>query len=270
MAGQRLHVRPALGLDAAQVGPDARGQALRIAVADQDVRRQAAEEALEVALAATHRQLQAVGVEQQAAVQPGEAQVGAEHHPVVLDVVGHRAAQVDAEDGNAPAGQPTEQAMDHQPQGEIGEGAAWLAVGLVQGDFRQAAAPRQARREAIEHQVEEAQCHVQRRAHRGLLRRRAGHVGETAELHPSRVHAEELVVHALRDQHPEMAEVLRRDAPIRLGQQLGRDAGAIQQRGLVEAPLAQFQQGFMDQADGDGAFFGGRACHGLPWGIGFR
>ncbi|MCY1350481.1 hypothetical protein D9M69_367150 [compost metagenome] len=265
MAGQRLHVRPALGPEAAQVGADACRQALRVAVAHQDVRRQAGKETLEVTRRTPHRQFQAVGVEQQAALWAGKAQIGAEHHPVVLDVVRHCATQVDAEDGNAPPGQPAHQAVDHQPQGEVAEGPALLPLRLIEGDFSETAPTLQARRQAVEDQFEEAQGQVQGRPHGGLLRRRAGHVGKAAGLHPPRVHAEELVVHGPRDEQPELPVELRRHAPIGLGQQLGGNAGLAEQRGIVEAPLAEFQQGFVDQADGDGAFLGGGACHGLPW-----
>ncbi|KAI3475675.1 hypothetical protein L1887_62893 [Cichorium endivia] len=261
VAAERLEVGPACGAQRAQIGTNTRPQALRVAVAHQDIGWCAGQKALQFALAAAHRLRQAVGVEQQAAGGALEAQVVAEHHPVVFEIARRGTAQVDAEDRQAPAGQPAQQAMHHQPQGEVGEGPTVLTVRLVQGDFGQAALLHQARAEAVEDQAAEGQHPFQRRAQGGLAQGDGSHEGEAAGLHAPGVHAEELVVHARRQSAPELAVERRRHTPVGALQRLCRQADALQQRRHVEPAAARLEQRLADQLYRDGALL---HCHAAP------
>ncbi|MNN65482.1 hypothetical protein D3C81_1809880 [compost metagenome] len=69
---------------------------------------------------------------------------------------------------------------------------------FVEDNRRQTVLARQARREAVEDQAEEAQRNVQRRLQTGFVDRRAGHEVEAAGFHPPWIHGEELVVQPLR------------------------------------------------------------------------
>ncbi|MCY1292408.1 hypothetical protein D9M70_416330 [compost metagenome] len=266
MHGERIQVRPAFELQAAQVGLDPRRQALRVAVAHQDVRRGAGEEAAQFALVAAYRQVEGLGVEQQARLPAAEAQVVAEHHPVVLDVVRLRAAQVDGEDRDAPADQPAGQAVHHQPQGEAGKGTLRRAVAFVEDDRGEPLLARQARRQAVEDQAEEAQRAVQRRLQAGFVDRRAGHEVEAAGLHPPRVHGEELVVQLPRQAQPEPRVGQAGNPCIGLAEGFGGNAGGLEHGALVDAQQARRGQRLLDQADGNGAFLYRHVAVWRKWG----
>lgn len=253
MPGERVRVRPASRPQAAQVGLDPRRQALRIAIADQDVGRRAEQEASQLPLVAADRQSQAVGIEQQAAEGTGETQVVAEHHPVVLDVVRLRTAQVDGQDRDAPADQPAGQAMGDHPQGEVGQRSPVPARRLVEDDFRQAAAALQARLEVVELQAEESQDAGQRRFQGLLVDRAAAHESEAATLQAPRVHAEELVVHAPSQIQPEPRIGVRGDPRVGFAEQLRIDTGGLEDLPLLAALPAPLHQRLADQAHRDGA-----------------
>ncbi len=144
--------RPAFGRQLPQIVLDAAGQALRVAVLDQNVRRRMGQETLELFGAALDRRIQAIGGENHPRAWTVESQVFGKHHLVVVAEVRLRAAQLDGQDRNPPPRQPAGHAMHDHPVGEIGEGPARLLFVFQQHDFRQALLADQFRGQVFEHQ----------------------------------------------------------------------------------------------------------------------
>ncbi len=214
-----------------------------------------AEKALQLLGAALDRQLQAIGGEDHPGAWSGKTQVLGKHHPIVFAVVRFGATQLDGQDRNAPPGQPASDPMDDHPVGEVGEWPTRLAFGLQQDDFRQALLDQQLGRQALEHQRQKAQHRLQCRRYRGLCHADPAQVGEAAGAQLARVHAEKLIVVAVRQQAPQPGVVTGRYAAVGLLQQPWGNSDLVQHLLGSGSRGATLQQRLTHQMNRDGVFF---------------
>lgn len=150
--GKAVRLRPGVRGHMTQVMLDAAGQALRVAVFDQDIGRCLAEKALQFLGRTLDRQVQALGRKDHARAWAIKTQVVGKHYLIIIAKVRAGAAQFDGQNRDAPPRQPAGDAVHDHPIGEIGECTPGFRLRLEQYDFRQALLAHQLGRQALEHQ----------------------------------------------------------------------------------------------------------------------
>ncbi|MNO65138.1 hypothetical protein D3C76_558820 [compost metagenome] len=234
---------------------DAAGQALRIAVLHQNVRRRTGQESLEFFRAALDGQVQAIGGENHPGAWAVEAQVLGKHHLIVIAEIRPGTAQLDGKDRNPPSCQPAGNAVHDHPVSEISEGPARVLVVLQQDDFRQALLTYQLRRQVFEDQRQKRQAAGHSRRHVGLEHGAAAQERKAAGLEFAWVHAKELIIPAPCQQPPQARISRGRNAGVGAAQQLRVDADLDQHLVRGDSWRAALQQCFTHQLNGDGVFF---------------
>ncbi|KIR21017.1 hypothetical protein PFLU3_34930 [Pseudomonas fluorescens] len=182
---------------------DAGSKALGVAILDQNIGRRMGQETLELLRAALDRQVQAVRRKDHASTGSIKAQVVGKHHLVIVTEVRLRTAQLNGEDGDSTPCQPTGNPVHDHPVGEIGERTLRLRLGFEQDDLRQALLANQLRGHALKHQRQKTQARFQACGQAGLRHGGATQERQAAGFELTRVHAEELIVRAPRQQAPQ-------------------------------------------------------------------
>ncbi len=200
-----------------------------VPVAYQNVGRRLGKETAQFRLAATDRQIEHLGSEDDARRRTREAQVIGEHDPVVVGVLRLGAAQLHRQQGNAPSHQPAGQPVQQHPVGEVAERPGRLGVALAQHHFGKTLATDQLAAQVLQTQAEKFQRMHQRLLQRRLLHATAAEKDEAARAQASRVHAEEFVVEAPRQAQPELRVVAHVHAPIGVSQAAGFETDLFQQ-----------------------------------------
>lgn len=123
-------------------------------------------------------------------------QVLRKHDPIVVAKGWFGTTQINAQNRDAPPGQPAGHPMHDHPEGEIGERAARFVTRLINDNFGQALLAHQAGLHVLKHQRQKGQrgfqaCAQCRLAHAGTAHERQAATAQTA-----RVHREEFVVAA--------------------------------------------------------------------------
>src|SRR5690606_19197032 len=205
-------------------------------------------------LSAPDRYIQCFGCEDDAGAGLAEAQIVGEHYLIIVNILRLRTTQLDRQQGDAPPGQPAGESMHYHPVGEIGKRTLRLPRRLVEHNLGKTAAAYQASAEILQHQAKKIDYMDKRLAHGRLADACSAQKGETANPQRSRVHAEELVSMCGGQSYPDGTVVVHRYPLVRLMQRQLRKPQLCQQRLGALAGTGKPEQGFLQQANGDGVF----------------